>query len=188
MLSDANLAVRPFRTCLLASALVFAGASADSPAFASTPYDGTWSVAITTRVGACEPTVRYGVQILNGAVADTNGSEADVRGHVSGRGIVKVSVRSGGAWAVGSGRLEMESGSGTWSGEGSSGACEGTWVAERRGPAGETSSPGSIYSYAPGTDAPEMAGPGLAACERFRSYDPATGTYLGHDGVRHACR
>ncbi|WP_018261242.1 BA14K family protein [Methylobacterium sp. WSM2598] len=28
----------------------------------------------------------------------------------------------------------------------------------------------------------------VAACaRRFRSYDPASGTYLGHDGVRHPC-
>jgi hypothetical protein len=28
----------------------------------------------------------------------------------------------------------------------------------------------------------------VAACEaRFRSYDPASGTYLGFDGIRHAC-
>jgi len=34
------------------------------------------------------------------------------------------------------------------------------------------------------------AGPneGSASCaQRFHSYDPATGTYLGRDGVRHAC-
>jgi hypothetical protein len=25
-------------------------------------------------------------------------------------------------------------------------------------------------------------------CARFRSFDPASGTYLGFDGVRHSCR
>ncbi len=35
--------------------------------------------------------------------------------------------------------------------------------------------------------APDSAG-GLAYCEQhFRSYNPATGTYLGYDGVRHPC-
>ncbi len=35
--------------------------------------------------------------------------------------------------------------------------------------------------------APDPGG-GLAYCEqRFRSYDPATGTYLGFDGLRHPC-
>jgi hypothetical protein len=32
------------------------------------------------------------------------------------------------------------------------------------------------------------AGNGSAYCaQRFRSYDPASGTYLGYDGLRHPC-
>jgi hypothetical protein len=81
----------------------------------------------------------------------------------------------------------MYNGSGVWRGEGSSGACEGTWEAERRGPAGETAKPRPIYSYEPGAETTGTVAPS-AACERFRSYDPATETYLGDDGVRHSCR
>jgi hypothetical protein len=81
----------------------------------------------------------------------------------------------------------MYTGSGTWQGQGSSGACEDTWVAERRGPAGEAANPGPIYNYEPGAETNAAVAPS-PACERFRSYDPATGTYLGYDGVRHACR
>jgi hypothetical protein len=45
--------------------------------------------------------------------------------------------------------------------------------------------PGPYYApgpvYAPGGDA-------VAYCmQRFRSYDPASGTYLGYDGLRHPC-
>jgi hypothetical protein len=25
-------------------------------------------------------------------------------------------------------------------------------------------------------------------CQRYRSYDPASGTYMGYDGQRHSCR
>jgi hypothetical protein len=39
---------------------------------------------------------------------------------------------------------------------------------------------GPGYYPAPGSDAPYCA-------SRYRSYDPATGTYLGYDGVRHPC-
>jgi hypothetical protein len=188
MLSNAYLAIRPFRVCLLTSALAIAGAGVTGPAVASTPYDGSWSVVIVTRTGACEPTVRYGVEISNGAVVNSTGSnQANVSGQVTRRGIVRVSVRAGGGWADGSGRLGMASGSGVWQGQGSSGACEGTWAAERRGP-GETANPGSIYSYAPGAETTGTVKPGIAACERSQSYDPATGTYLGYDGVRHSCR
>jgi hypothetical protein len=40
---------------------------------------------------------------------------------------------------------------------------------------------GVVAPVAPGGDA-------VAYCEsRFRSYDPASGTYLGYDGLRHPC-
>ena len=189
MFSNAHLRFRLFRACLLASTLACAGAGVAGPAFATTPYDGSWSVVIMTRSGECQPTVRYGVEISNGVVANSSGSnEADVSGQVSRRGMVRVSVRAGGAWADGSGRLGINSGGGVWQGQGSSGACEGTWAAERRGPAGETANPGPIYSYESGAETTGTVASGSAACERFRSYDPATRTYLGSDGTRHACR
>ena len=43
------------------------------------------------------------------------------------------------------------------------------------------------YAVAPG---PVYVAPGgdVASCAaRFRSYDPASGTYLGYDGLRHPC-
>jgi len=48
------------------------------------------------------------------------------------------------------------------------------------------SSPSYVYSDA----APIMVNNGgaVAYCEQtYRSYDPATGSYLGYDGFRHAC-
>jgi len=36
--------------------------------------------------------------------------------------------------------------------------------------------------------APEYSGGDSASCAmRYRSYDPASGTYLGYDGLRHPC-
>jgi hypothetical protein len=45
------------------------------------------------------------------------------------------------------------------------------------------------YDYYPGyVSGPPGPGPGVAYCEaHFRSYNPATGTYLGYDGVYHHC-
>ena len=41
------------------------------------------------------------------------------------------------------------------------------------------------YAYEP---APGYPGDAEAYCEsRFRSYDPASGTYVGYDGRRHPC-
>lgn len=49
---------------------------------------------------------------------------------------------------------------------------------------------GDFYNYAPGyvLAAATPAGGTTAWCEaHFRSFNPATGTYLGFDGMRHAC-
>ena len=35
--------------------------------------------------------------------------------------------------------------------------------------------------------APVAGDPAAYCAQRFKSYDPATGTYLGYDGVRHPC-
>ena len=56
------------------------------------------------------------------------------------------------------------------------------------------------YAYDDGYDDAYAAAPGYAAvpayggdrddqscAQRFRSYDPASGTYLGYDGARHPC-
>jgi hypothetical protein len=46
----------------------------------------------------------------------------------------------------------------------------------------------SSYDYAPGYVAPYAGGNEVDYCQqRFRSYDPASGTYLGFDGLRHPC-
>ena len=46
----------------------------------------------------------------------------------------------------------------------------------------------SSYGYAPGGYVETAPGGDVAYCQqRFRSYDPASGTYLGYDGYRHPC-
>lgn len=43
-------------------------------------------------------------------------------------------------------------------------------------------------AYGPGYYPAPAPGGGASYCaSRYRSYDPATGTYLGYDGVRHPC-
>ena len=41
------------------------------------------------------------------------------------------------------------------------------------------------YYYPP--PAPAYSGAVQYCMERYRSYDPASGTYLGYDGIRHPC-
>jgi hypothetical protein len=95
-------------------------------------FDGDWSVLIQTRVGDCAPSFRYGLRIENGEVLNAGGAQVDVDGRVARSGAVRVSVAAGDQAAYGAGRLSQTAGGGTWRGRGSSGACSGTWVAERR--------------------------------------------------------
>jgi BA14K-like protein len=61
------------------------------------------------------------------------------------------------------------------------------------GPYGPAYGPGPYGpAYGPGPYGPAYAGPppgdAVAYCfQRFRSYDPRSGTYLGNDGYRHPC-
>lgn len=64
-------------------------------------------------------------------------------------------------------------------------------VASRGSVSGETFGAGGrrdYYNYAPGVAVAGAPGSAIAMCEtRFRSFDPATGTYMGFDGIRHPC-
>ena len=163
-----------------------------APALAATPYDGDWSVLILTQHGACDAAFRYGVEIDNGVVRGRDDSAATVQGQVARTGAVRVSVQSGSQWADGSGRLGRDGGSGVWQGQGNSGTCSGTWQASRRSEgldANETGAERYIdVPRAARAQTDESSGADVAYCAaRFRSYDPATETYLGYDGARHPC-
>jgi hypothetical protein len=120
------------RASLRATAFAVGCMAFAASAVARARYDGDWSVVITTRRGACEPSVRYGVQIINGMVVNAASGEAQIQGHVSPNGAVRVTVQAVGQWASGSGRLNLAHGGGVWHGQGNAGFCQGTWVAERR--------------------------------------------------------
>jgi hypothetical protein len=101
-------------------------------AVASAAFDGSWSVVIYTRSGACDSAFRSGVQIRDGIISSEAGG-FNLNGHVSPKGMVRVSVSAGGQSASGSGRLSRNTGGGVWRGRGNRGRCSGTWAAERRG-------------------------------------------------------
>jgi hypothetical protein len=64
---------------------------------------------------------------------------------------------------------------------------EGQRAAQDRG-AYRLGEPNRYYGYAPRAELGPAASADTQWCEtRFRSFDPATGTYMGFDGIRHAC-
>ena len=93
------------------------------PAFAKTPYDGTWEVAVVTKAGTCESQARYRLTVQDGRVF----GPGDVSGRVTNDGYVRVSI--GGSHA--NGQLESRVGSGRWNAASSGAPCSGKWTAIR---------------------------------------------------------
>jgi hypothetical protein len=104
------------------------GARAQQRVVAPAAFDGSWSVAINTQSGACNPSYRFRVEIIDGDVV----YEGHSAGQVSRNGGVWVNISQGGQQAAGQGRLSRNYGTGVWRGYGSAGACAGTWQAQRR--------------------------------------------------------
>jgi hypothetical protein len=125
--------VLAFTLAAAAVAAVAGTAAARSALARMADYDGSWSVLIVTNSGPCDRAYRYGILINNGNVVYDGGGPIDLQGRVAPNGAVRVVVSAGGQWADGSGRLSHNRGGGIWRGQGSTGACAGTWEAERRG-------------------------------------------------------
>lgn len=118
---------------VLGTSLALSGiAPTAGAASARSIYDGAWSVLIVTRSGSCDPSYRYGVQIMDGMVTYDGGGPITMQGKVTPKGAVRVIVTAGSQWADGSGKLTRNQGGGVWKGQGMSSACAGTWQAERR--------------------------------------------------------
>lgn len=103
-------------------------APAVSLAHAAMPYDGRWSLSITTTRGACDAH-NFPVDIQNGRVSFPGLVRAN--GRVTGKGNVRVFVAAMDKSASGSGKLSLSSGSGSWSGRSGDDRCAGRWTAQR---------------------------------------------------------
>jgi spore coat protein U-like protein len=116
-----------FRKTKLASlSLLFASALLAMPAAAATTFDGQWSVQIASSNSSCTNGASVSIGINNGQVA-SNTASVSASGRVAEAGTISVTLSSGIKRAVGYGRLNGSSGSGTWRAV----ACSGTWTAQR---------------------------------------------------------
>jgi len=93
-------------------------------------FDGNWNVQIATLRGACSSDVGFAVDVRDGVVSAAG--LLNVSGNVTANGVTRVRIASGNQSASGTGRLSGNSGSGTWQGLSSQGACAGRWSASRR--------------------------------------------------------
>lgn len=96
---------------------------------ARTDYDGSWSLSVVTQSGDCAATYNFQLRIVDGIVSYQG--PADVRGRVSPRGAVSVSVSTESQRASGSGTLSRNSGRGRWTGRSTNERCSGSWTAQR---------------------------------------------------------
>ncbi len=112
------------RAAALALPLVTAGAAAASD------FNGTWRVELVTESGICDSRYSYAVSIQEGQVRLASAAEGGTRmsGRVGADGTVGVTVSNGGTSGAVSGRLQAQSGGGTWK---VSSFCSGRWTARR---------------------------------------------------------
>lgn len=89
------------------------------------PFDGQWTVTITTNAGDCQPSASYPVVVTDGRVSALGAGE--VSGKVNPNGVVRVSLQG----AHANGQLSGNSGSGKWNGASAGVACSGRWEAAR---------------------------------------------------------
>jgi hypothetical protein len=106
-----------------------ATAGAVGSAAATSAYDGSWSLAIMTERGDCDPTYYFQVDIRNGIVSHPNLRK--LHGRVTAKGSVHVSVSVPGKFASGSGRLTRTAGRGRWRGNAGESRCSGSWTAQK---------------------------------------------------------
>jgi hypothetical protein len=114
------------RACLVACVTAFVAVPTAS---AATVYDGSWALTIRTERGACDPSYNFQVDIRNGIVSHPN--LVRLRGRVTPKGAVRVSVAVPGKFAAGSGRMTRNVGRGRWSGHSDNARCSGSWTAQR---------------------------------------------------------
>lgn len=93
-------------------------------------YNGTWRVELVTESGLCDSRYSYAVSISEGQVRLASAVDSGTRmsGHVGADGTVGLNVSNGSASGAASGRLQAQSGSGTWK---VSALCSGRWTARR---------------------------------------------------------
>ena len=116
---------RVFKSATAVRILMLVGTIVATPATAAT-FDGEWSVHIASSNAACSSGTSVSIGINNGQVASGNGMVA-ASGRVADAGAINVTLTSGMKRAVGFGRLNGSSGSGTWR----AALCSGTWTAQR---------------------------------------------------------
>jgi hypothetical protein len=108
------------------------GANGVMAAGKSGGFNGIWSVQMVTESGICDSSLSYAIAVDKGRVRplQTSGAPVTVTGRINPDGHVNLAVQRGAAQAGIFGRLQTNSGAGTWQVAGF--GCSGRWTAHRR--------------------------------------------------------
>lgn len=123
--------VRQFTAVLALTLGICLNLALSAPALAA-PFDGNWRVLIVTEKGDCDRAFSYELGVADGKVHYRGAGSVQVSGTVSPRGAVRVNISYGEHGATGTGRIDANSGTGSWRGVGPNAECSGRWEAERR--------------------------------------------------------
>src|SRR5438034_8641115 len=100
--------------CFVVAGAAMVGSA--NASYASSSFDGSWSVSVRSNLGKCETSAHYALRVENGRISH-EGGDTVVSGQVDGRGNIRVSIRQGGHGASGSGHLSGTKGVGTSRGQ-----------------------------------------------------------------------
>ena len=114
---------------LLALVLVAGPAGAKPRTYPIRAFDGAWHLTFETRAGSCDANYEFDVNILNGNITHPN--LVRFNGRVSPSGAVRAAVTVQDKHAAGTGRLQLASGTGSWSGHSGAARCSGVWTAHK---------------------------------------------------------
>jgi len=94
-------------------------------------YNGTWAVELVTESGVCDTSYSYSVAVQEGQIRLISAADraTQMSGRVGADGTVGLNVTNGSTSGAVSGRLQAQSGAGTWK---VSSLCSGRWAAHRR--------------------------------------------------------
>ena len=109
--------------------LALAASFSATPSFATTAFDGRWSVNIASKTNACDVTYVVPIQVEDGHISYSGPFDATADGKVGRDGRLSVRLARNGDVVSATGSLTDSSGSGQWSGPGAD--CAGTWRARK---------------------------------------------------------
>ena len=100
-----------------------------STSFSAAPFDGKWSVQITSEVGKCSARYTVPIRVSGGRVSYSGPFDARAKGNIGANGALRVSFAHRADVVNARGSVKGNAGLGSWKSPTKN--CSGTWVARK---------------------------------------------------------